>query len=131
MWCTRHIIEQLYEISRKLDSEWIVKFTVQMVFPVVGQNLYYLKEWDFDEFILAIEWFIWVDILCAGPIACLLYRWILLGIDFTIWCYKESYEPCNYGFCISALKYVVFDVIVMRLVSLGCLQHVVWGLVRA
>jgi hypothetical protein len=52
-------------------------------------------------------------------------------------CYKESYEPCNYGFCISALetmcdclKYVVFGVIVMRLVSLGCLQHVVWGLVR-
>ena len=84
MWCTRHIIEQVYEISRKLDSEWIVKFTVQMVCPVVGQNLYYLKEWDFDEFILAIEWFIWVDILCVVPIACLLYMWILLGIDFTI-----------------------------------------------
>ena len=103
MWCTRHIIEQVYEISRKLDSEWIVKFTVQMVCPVVGQNLYFLKEWDFDEFILAIGWFIWVDILCAGPIACLLYRWILLCIDFTVWYYKESYEPCNYGFCISAL----------------------------
>ena len=84
MWCTRHIIKQVNEISRKLDSEWIVKFTVQMDCPVVGQNLYYLKEWDFDEFILAIGWFIWVDILCAGPIACLLYRWILLGIDFTI-----------------------------------------------
>ena len=121
-----------------MDSEWIVKFTIQMDFPVVGQNLYYLKEWDFDEFILAIGWFIWVDILCEGPFAYLLYRWILLGIDFTIWCYKESYEPYNYGFCINALetmcdclKYVVFSVIVMRLVSLGCLQHVVWGLVRA
>ena len=53
-----------------MDSEWIVKFTVQMDCPVVGQILYYLKEWDFDEFILAIEWFIWVDILCAGPISC-------------------------------------------------------------
>ena len=121
-----------------MDSEYIVKFTVQMDCLVVGQNLYYLKEWGFNEFILAIGWFIWVDILCAGPIECLLYRWILLGIDFTIWYYKESYEPCNYGFCISALetmcdclKYVVFGVIVMRLVSLGCLQHVVWGLVRA
>jgi hypothetical protein len=121
-----------------LDSEWIVKFTVQKDCPVVGQNLYFLREWDFDEFILTIGWFIWVDILCAGPMACLLSRWILLGIDFTIWCYKESYEPCNYGFCISALetmcdclKYVVFGVIVMRLASLGCLQHVVWGLVRA
>ena len=62
MWYTRHIIEQVYGISRKLDSEWIVKFTVQMVCPVVGQNLYYLKEWDFDKFILAIGWFIWVDI---------------------------------------------------------------------
>ena len=71
-------------MSKKLDSEWIVKFTVQMDWPVVGQNLYFLKEWDFDKFILAIGWFIWVDILCAGPIACLLYRWILLGIDFTI-----------------------------------------------
>ena len=52
----------------------------------------------------------------------------------TIWYYKESYEPCNYGLCISALeticdclKYVVFCIIIMRLVSLGCLQHVVWG----
>jgi hypothetical protein len=38
----------------KLDSEWIVKFTVQMDFPVVGQNLYFLKECDFDKFTLAI-----------------------------------------------------------------------------
>ena len=86
-----------------MDSEWIVKFTVQMDCPVVGHNLCYLKEWDFDEFILAIGWFIWVDILCAGPIACLLYRWILLCIDFTVLYYKESYEPYNYGFCISAV----------------------------
>jgi hypothetical protein len=38
------MIEQVYEISRKLDGEWIVKFTVQMVCPVVGQKLYFLKE---------------------------------------------------------------------------------------
>ena len=48
------LTEHVNEISRKLDGEWIVKFTVQMDCPVVGQNLYYLKEWDFDEFILAI-----------------------------------------------------------------------------
>ena len=63
-----------------------------MVCPVVGQNLYFLKEWDFDEFILAIGWFIWVDILSVGPIACLLYKWILLCIDSIFWYYKESYE---------------------------------------
>jgi hypothetical protein len=38
------MIEQVYEISRKLDGEWIAKFTVQMVCPVVGQKLYFLKE---------------------------------------------------------------------------------------
>ena len=120
-----------------MDSEWIVKFIVQMDCPVVGQNLYFLKEWDFDEFILAIRRFIWVDILCTRPMARLLYRWILLCIDFTVWYYKESYEPCNYGFYISALetmcdclKYVVFGIIIMRLGSLGCLQHVVWGCER-
>ena len=128
-------------MARKLDSEWIVKFTVQMDCLVVGQNLYFLKKkkkkWDFDEFTLAIGWFIWVDILWAGPIAFILYRWILLCIDCTVWYYKESYEPCNYCFYISALetmcdclKYVVFGIIIMRLGSLGCLQHVVWGCER-
>ena len=36
------MIEQENEISRKLDGEWIVKFTVQMDYPVVGQNLYFV-----------------------------------------------------------------------------------------
>ena len=31
-------------MARKLDSEWIVKFTVQMDCLVVGQNLYFLKK---------------------------------------------------------------------------------------
>ena len=117
-------------MSRKLDSEWIDKFTLQMDCLVVGQNLYFLKEWDFEKFILVIGWFIWVDILCARPMACLLYRWILLYIDFTVWYYEESYKPCNYSFCCSTLetmcdclKYVVFCIIIMRLVSLGCFQH--------